>query len=293
MPTVSTANVNGVRAATGKGLLDWLAASDADVVCLQEVRARPEEIPDALTGLLSELGLYLTVVPSETAKGRNGVAVLSRSEPLAVRTGFGDPETDPEGRYVEVDLPDLTVASLYLPKGVTGTAKQERKDRFLERFAPYLDRARQRARDDGREMVVCGDWNLAPTEADVRNWRSNRTNSGFLPHERDWWAGLLARGWVDVVRSVYPDVDGSLLVVDLPRPGVRQRRRMADRPPAGDTGPGGAGQGRRRRPGAVARPRGGRTTRRSPSGTRRTESRRSRDEAAALSPGGRGTKQRH
>jgi exodeoxyribonuclease-3 len=208
MPTVSTANVNGVRAATGKGLLEWLAASDADVVCLQEVRARPEEVPDALTGLLAELGLYLTIAPSETAKGRNGVAVLSRSEPVAVRTGFGDPETDPEGRYIEVDLPDLTVASLYLPKGVTGTEKQERKDRFLERFGPYLDRARRRASDDGREMVVCGDWNLAPAEADVRNWRSNRTNSGFLPHERDWWAGLLARGWVDVVRSVHPDVEG-------------------------------------------------------------------------------------
>jgi exodeoxyribonuclease-3 len=208
MPTVSTANVNGVRAATGKGLLDWIAASDAEVICLQEVRARPEEVPAALTALLAERGLHLTLAPSETAKGRNGVAVLSRSEPSAVRVGFGDPESDDEGRYLEVDLPDLTAASLYLPKGVTGTAKQERKDRFLERFAPYLDDAWQRAHDAGREVVVCGDWNLAPAEADVRNWRNNRTNSGFLPHEREWWAALVERGWVDAVRAVHPDAEG-------------------------------------------------------------------------------------
>ncbi|TCK20441.1 exodeoxyribonuclease III [Pseudonocardia endophytica] len=208
MPTVSTANVNGVRAATGKGLLEWIVAVDADVICLQEVRARPDEVPDALTALLAERGLHLTLAPSETAKGRNGVAVLSRTEPLAVRVGFGDPESDDEGRYLEVDLPGLTAASLYLPKGVTGTPKQERKDRFLERFAPYLDDAWRRARGDGREMVVCGDWNLAPAEADVRNWKGNRRNSGFLPHERAWWAGLLERGWVDVVRSVHPDADG-------------------------------------------------------------------------------------
>ena len=222
MPTVSTANVNGVRAATGKGLLDWIAASDAEVICLQEVRARPDEVPDALRTLLAERGLHLTLAPSETAKGRNGVAVLSRCAPLAVRVGFGDPESDDEGRYLEVDLPEppgdgrqrslrgghYTAASLYLPKGVTGTERQERKDRFLARFARYLDDAWRRVRDAGREMVVCGDWNLAPAEADVRNWRNNRTNSGFLPHEREWWADLTGCGWVDVVRAVHPDADG-------------------------------------------------------------------------------------
>ena len=185
MPTVSTANVNGVRAAARKGLLEWIAGSDAEVICLQEVRALPEEVPAELTGLLGEHGWTLSLAPSETAKGRNGVAVLSRAEPLAVRVGFGGSEFDLDGRYLEVDLPGLTVASLYLPKGVAGTEKQEVKDRFLGRFADHLDAARERAAAHGREMLVGGDWNIAPAESDLRNWRSNRTNSGFLPHERD------------------------------------------------------------------------------------------------------------
>lgn len=208
MPTVSTVNVNGVRAASGKGLLEWIAASDAEVICLQEVRAQPEELPEALTGLLAEHGWWINLVPSGTAKGRSGVAVLTRTEPDAVRVGFGDDEIDPQGRYVEVDVADLTVASLYLTKGVTGTAKQEAKDRFLDSFAPYLRTAFDRSVADGREMLVCGDWNIAPAELDLRNWRSNRTNSGFLPHEREWWAGLTGHGWVDVVRALHPDTEG-------------------------------------------------------------------------------------
>ncbi|MBW0103378.1 exodeoxyribonuclease III [Pseudonocardia sp. KRD291] len=208
MPTVSTANVNGVRAAAGKGLCEWISGSEAEAICLQEVRALPEEIPAALTELLAEHGWWTSLAPSRSAKGHSGVAVLTRTEPEAVRTGFGDAEIDAQGRYLEVDLPGLTVASLYLTKGVTGTAKQEAKDRFLDAFGAYLRAAFDRAAADGREMVVCGDWNIAPAELDLRNWKTNRRNSGFLPHEREWWAGLLAHGWVDVVRELHPDVDG-------------------------------------------------------------------------------------
>lgn len=206
---LGTANVNGVRAATGKGLLGWLAGTDADVVCLQETRARPEELPPALTDALAERGWHLRLAPCETAKGRNGVAVLSRVEPEAVRTGFGDPATDLDGRYLEVDLPGgLTAASLYLPKGVAGTDRQDAKDAFLKTFGDHLRTAFDRCAAAGREMVVAGDWNIAPTERDLRNWRGNRRSSGFLPHERAWFADVLAHGWVDVVRTLHPDTDG-------------------------------------------------------------------------------------
>ncbi|ANY07485.1 exodeoxyribonuclease III [Pseudonocardia sp. HH130630-07] len=206
---VATANVNGIRAATGKGLLDWLAGTDAEVVCLQEVRARPEELPAAFTDALAAGGWHLRLAPSETAKGRNGVAVLSRAEPEAVRIGFGDPVTDLDGRYLEVDLPgDLTVGSLYLPKGVAGTERQDAKDAFLKTFGDHLHTASGRCAAGGREMVVAGDWNIAPTERDLRNWRNNQRNSGFLPHEREWFAGLLRTGWSDVVRDLHPGADG-------------------------------------------------------------------------------------
>lgn len=206
---LSTANVNGVRAASTKGLLDWLAGTAADVVCLQEVRARPEELPDAFRAALDEHGWHLRLAPSETAKGRNGVAVLSRAEPEAVRIGFGDPATDLDGRYLEVDLPGgFTVGSLYLPKGLAGTEKQDAKDAFCKTFGDHLRAAFGRCVATGREMVVAGDWNIAPTELDLRNWRGNRKNSGFLPHEREWFAGLVEHGWADLVRDQHPDVDG-------------------------------------------------------------------------------------
>ena len=152
MPTVSTANVNGVRAATVKGLLDWIAASDADVICLQEVRARPEEVPPALTTLLAERGLHLTLAPSETAKGRNGVAVLSRSEPSAVRVGFGDPESDDEGRYLEVDLPEPDGRVALPPQGSHRDREAGAQGPFPGALRPLprrrvAARTRRRARD--------------------------------------------------------------------------------------------------------------------------------------------------
>ncbi|MCE3554299.1 exodeoxyribonuclease III [Pseudonocardia sp. RS11V-5] len=205
MPTVSSVNVNGVRAASTKGFLDWLAGTGADVVCLQETRALPVDLPAGF--LAATAGWHLTLEPA-AAKGRNGVAVLSREAPVAVRTGIGAAEFDGAGRYVEVDLPGLTVASLYLPKGSAGTPKQEEKDRFLAAFAAHLAERREKALADGREMVVAGDFNIAPAEADIRNWKGNLAHSGFLPHERAWIATLCASGWTDVVRAVHPGVEG-------------------------------------------------------------------------------------
>lgn len=200
--TVSSVNVNGVRAAAPKGFAGWLARTAADVVCVQETRAELGEFP---AGLLD--GWVLSHVPG-AQRGRCGVGVLTRGEPEAVRVGIGSTEFDGSGRYLEVDLPGLTVGSLYLPNGTVGTPRQAEKDRFLAEFGPYLAERRAKAAAEDREVLVCGDWNIAPTERDIRAWRRNTKNSGFLPHERAWMTGLLDEGWVDVVRAQHPDVDG-------------------------------------------------------------------------------------
>lgn len=206
MLTVSSVNVNGIRAAAAKGFTAWLSNTAADIVCLQEIRAEVEEVPPQLRAVLDTW--HLTWVPSQIARGRAGVAVLTRRPPEAVRVGFGSTEFDRSGRYVEVDLPGLTVASLYLPKGEAGTPRQEAKDRFLNVFGAHLRERREKAIVDGREVLVCGDWNIAHTTADIRNWRGNLRSSGFLPHEREWFGALLDAGYVDVVRKVHPDTNG-------------------------------------------------------------------------------------
>lgn len=204
--TVSTANVNGLRAATGKGYVEWLATTGADVVCLQEVRAEPAQLADHVS---DPEGWHTLWAPSGTAKGRAGVALLSRAEPQAKRIGFGSAEFDNTGRYAEIDLPGLTVASLYLPSGEVDTPRQEEKERFQEEFLAHLVALRERAASDGREVLVCGDWNIAHHEADLKNWRANRKKSGFLPEERAWLTRVLDEaGYVDVVRRLHPDVDG-------------------------------------------------------------------------------------
>ena len=196
MLRVATANVNGLRAAARKGFGEWLSAREVDVLCLQEVRCTADEVP---AGLLD--GWHMA--HSECAqRGRNGVAVLTRAEPAAVRVGFGSPEFDPEGRYVEVDLDGMTVGSLYLPKGGVGTPRQDAKYRFMAEFAAHLKWAAERG-----ELLVAGDWNIAHTEADLKSWKTNLLSSGFLPEERAW-LGELFTGYVDVVRALHPGVSG-------------------------------------------------------------------------------------
>ncbi|WP_026126570.1 exodeoxyribonuclease III [Nocardiopsis xinjiangensis] len=204
---ISTVNVNGLRAAAKKdpGFVDWLAGTGADVVCVQESRALAGQLS---AEVLSPEGWHVQLCPA-AAKGRAGVAVYSRREPDAVRVGFGVSEFADAGRYVEVDLGSVTVASLYLPSGEVGTPRQEEKERFMEAFLPYVVGASAEACARGRELVVCGDWNIAHTEADLKNWRGNRKNSGFLPEERAWLGRVLERaGLVDVVRGLYPDQVG-------------------------------------------------------------------------------------
>lgn len=205
MLTVTTVNVNGLRAAAKKGFLPWLATTAADVVCLQEVRAEPAQLPEEVR---APAGWHAFHAPA-AAKGRAGVAVYSRHEPQRVQVGFGSAEFDESGRYLEVDLPGVTVASLYLPSGEAGTERQSEKERFCKEFLLHLGALRDRAAADGREVLVCGDWNIAHREADLRNWRANRKNSGFLPEERAWLSQVYdEERYVDVVRALHPDTDG-------------------------------------------------------------------------------------
>ncbi|MFH9658539.1 exodeoxyribonuclease III [Streptomyces sp. NPDC017248] len=207
MLTVTSVNVNGLRAAAKKGFVEWLAGTDADVVCLQEVRAEPHQLPEEVR---RPEGWHVLHAPA-AAKGRAGVSLYTRREPDRVRTGFGSAEFDGSGRYAEAELPGLTVASLYLPSGEVGTERQDEKVRFMDAFLAHLKELRARAAADGREVLVCGDWNIAHREADLKNWRGNAKKAGFLPEERDWLGRVLAAkegGYVDVVRALHPDAEG-------------------------------------------------------------------------------------
>jgi exodeoxyribonuclease-3 len=206
--TVSTVNVNGVRAAARKGMLPWLETTDADVICLQETRANDGELTKALAPALDAGWHLASAEPS--AKGRNGVAILSRTAPDAIRVGIGAKEFEESGRYIEADFGDVSVASLYLPSGEVGTERQEEKERFMAAFAKYLAKSAKAAKSADRDVVVCGDWNIAHTEADLKAWKTNRKNSGFLPEEREWVSALLTEKapWTDVVRALHPEVDG-------------------------------------------------------------------------------------
>ncbi|SDD85453.1 exodeoxyribonuclease-3 [Rhodococcus tukisamuensis] len=204
---ISTVNVNGIRAAATKGLLEWLSTTEADVVCLQETRATDAQLAKSLAPALDGGWHLASAEPS--AKGRNGVAVLSRRPADAVRIGHGDDEFADAGRYLEADFDDLTVASLYLPSGEAQTPRQEEKERFLDSFGAHLAAVAAQAERDGRHVAVCGDWNIAHTERDLKNHKGNKKSSGFLPHERDWMGSVFGEfGWVDVMRGLHPDVDG-------------------------------------------------------------------------------------
>ncbi|WP_243791960.1 exodeoxyribonuclease III [Saccharopolyspora gloriosae] len=205
MFTVSTVNVNGLRAAAKKGFIEWLAGTEADVICMQETRAEPEQLSAAVR---EPEGWYPLLAPS-SAKGRSGVALYSRAEPAASRIGFGSAEFDDSGRYAEIELPGVVVASLYLPSGEVGTERQDEKERFMAEFLPYLESLRARASEAGKEVLVCGDWNIAHREIDLKNWKANQKSAGFLPEEREWMSRVFDElGYVDVFRARNPEGPG-------------------------------------------------------------------------------------
>jgi len=192
---VITLNVNGIRSAAKKGLIRWLAAQRADVVCLQEMKAQESDLDD---GLHVPKG-YMPFYALAEKKGYSGVALYSRRAPDEVIRGFGTHEFDSEGRYLEARFGELAVISMYLPSGSSGPHRQASKFRFLDAFMPQLKKL-ARAR---REAILCGDWNIAHKEIDLKNWRSNQKNSGFLPEERAWLSRVFDEvGLVDVFRRL-------------------------------------------------------------------------------------------
>ncbi|MBA2965562.1 MULTISPECIES: exodeoxyribonuclease III [Ramlibacter] len=198
---LTSLNLNGIRSAASKGVEAWLAKASPDCICVQEVKAGADDIAgrfDSLAGLKGHFHFA-------QKKGYSGVGVYSRHEPSEVVVGFGSDEFDAEGRYVELrfDTPArrFSVISAYFPSGSSGEERQQAKFRFLDAFEPHLLRTKAE-----REFVLCGDVNIAHKEQDLKNWRSNRKNSGFLPEERAWMTRLLdEHGVVDVYRQLRPD----------------------------------------------------------------------------------------
>ena len=188
-------NLNGIRSAVNKGLLEWLAVRKADVVCMQEIKAQLPDLAPATRNPRSYSGHFSCA----EKKGYSGVGLCCRKAPDRVVAGFGSREFDPEGRYLRADFGNLSVISVYLPSGSSSDERQQAKFRFMQEFMPHL----ARLKSSGRDIVICGDWNIAHKEIDLRNWRGNRKNSGFLPEERAWLSDVFdGLGWVDVFRRL-------------------------------------------------------------------------------------------
>lgn len=212
---VVTLNANGLRAAARKGFHAWLERQDADVCCLQEVRLGEHQLEP---GLLPPAGWHAQWNFARRP-GYAGVAIWSRLPPAQVTAGIGAEEFDAEGRVLAADFPGLRVVSLYLPSGSSSPERQQAKFRFMEAFAPWL----KRQLGSAAPVLVCGDWNIAHTERDLKNARGNVKNSGFLPEERQWLGGLLGGGWSDVWRGLHPEEEGSGYTWWSQRGGARAR----------------------------------------------------------------------
>ena len=198
---ILSANLNGIRSAATKGFFDWLAGQQADFVCVQEVKAQAADLSVAMQQAHGLTGYFHFA----EKKGYSGTGVYAQQAPQQVITGFGVPEFDAEGRYTELVYPGFSVISAYFPSGSSSDERQQAKFRFLAAFLPHLDQLAA----SGREVVLCGDINIAHTERDLKNWKGNLKNSGFLPEERAWLTDLFGpRGWVDVYRRLYPEQEG-------------------------------------------------------------------------------------
>lgn len=195
-------NANGIRAAARKGFYEWLATTDADVVCIQELKAQQHQLEDHPE--FWPEGYHCYYEEATSRKGYSGVAIYSKREPDEVIRGMGHEEFDAEGRYIEAVFGELAVASLYAPSGSSGDHRQESKERYMEYFMPFLKARKASA----GERVICGDWNIAHKEIDLKNWKNNKKNSGFLPHERAWMDTLFDEvGYSDAFRQVNTQED--------------------------------------------------------------------------------------
>ncbi len=195
MLRIITLNLNGIRSAARKGFFAWLSRTRADVVCVQELKAQSGD----MTKAVMRVGRLKGHFHCAEKKGYSGVGIYTRHEPDRVVEGIGIPDIDREGRYIRADFGNLSVISVYQPSGSSGEERLQVKFSFMKRFFPHLAKLRA----EGREIVLCGDWNIAHREIDLKNWRGNRKNSGFLPEERAWLTRVFDElGWVDTFRCV-------------------------------------------------------------------------------------------
>jgi exodeoxyribonuclease III len=191
-------NVNGIRSAVSKGLTDYLAAANADVVCLQEIKAEESQID---LGVFAALG-YRSFWHSAGKKGYSGVAILTRLEPKHVEVGCGNQEWDHEGRIIRADFDGFSAISAYFPSGSSGEHRQEAKYRFLDYFYPYAARLREQIPN----LLICGDYNICHREIDIHDPKGNKDSSGFLPEERAWMEKFFKCGFTDTFRHFYPEL---------------------------------------------------------------------------------------
>ena len=203
MLKVTSLNINGIRAAERKGFFEWMDTHDADILCLQETRISDADIKEHMR---NREGYKSAFNPAEK-KGYSGVALYYKGNP-DISVGMGCDEFDPECRIIQATWDDLTIVSAYLPSGSSSEERQAAKFRFLDKFGPWIDEMMQHHRDTGHEYIICGDWNIAHKEIDIKNWRGNLKNSGFTPEERAWMTHLFEeRGFVDVFRQLNQEAD--------------------------------------------------------------------------------------
>ena len=192
---IISVNVNGIRAAYRKNFFTWVQKQDADIVCIQETKAQVDQLTDEI---IKPKG-YFSYFNSAVKKGYSGVAIYSQIEPDKIIGKIGWKDADIEGRFIQANFGKLSVISLYLPSGSSSEERQAIKFDFLERFTPVLKKMRRQK----REYIICGDWNIAHKKIDIKNWKGNQKNSGFLPEEREWMDSLFDDiGMVDAFRVV-------------------------------------------------------------------------------------------
>ena len=197
---VISINVNGIRAAHRKNFFVWLQKQDADIVCVQETKAQVEQLTEEI---IKPKGYY-SYFNDALKKGYSGVAIYSRIEPDKIIDKIGWREADDEGRYLQANFGKLSIVSLYLPSGSSSEERQIVKFDFLDRFISVLKKMRRQK----REYIICGDWNIAHKKIDIKNWKGNQKNSGFLPEERSWMDNLFNKlGMVDSFRVVNQEAE--------------------------------------------------------------------------------------
>jgi len=197
---IITLNLNGIRAARKKGLYEWLLQQAADVICVQELKAQETDLdhPDL------QLPGYESYFHCADKKGYSGVGVFTKIKPAQVVKGLGFELADTEGRYIAVDLGKLWVVSIYFPSGTSGELRQTAKYHFLDQYTHHLNQYSS----NNHDVIVCGDFNIAHRQIDLKNWRANQKNSGFLPDERAWMDKLFDEmGYIDAFRVVNQDKD--------------------------------------------------------------------------------------